>query len=163
MPNTTHTLRTPVAAALAALALASFGLAACGESSGGDSTQTSAVAKQALEQIAKAKSVPSPTTTTPSQSSTASTPSATTRAPQSGKSSTAPSGTTAPRQAAGASRFKQALQKFSVCLRQNGVPVSKNPVKGLLALQGLDRSSPKYKSAALKCRAVLSAAFRGGH
>jgi hypothetical protein len=59
------------------------------------------------------------------------------------------------------SRFKQALEKFTACLRQNGVPLAKSSGKGLLGLQGLDRSSPKFKSAALKCRNVLSAAFRG--
>lgn len=160
MLNTTHTLRTPAAAVLAALALASLGLAACGESSGGSSPQTSAAAKNALEQLAKTKSIPSRTTTT----STASTPSGTTTAPQSGKSSSAPSGTTAaPRQAAGASRFKQALEAFTACLHRNGVPVAKGSGKGLLGLQGLDRSNPKFKSAALKCRGVLSAAFRGAH
>ncbi len=160
MPNTTHTLRTPATAVLAALALASFGLAACGESSGRSSSQTSAAAKSALEQLAKAKSVPSSATTTP-QSSTASTPSATTKAPQSGKSNGAPSGSATPRQAAGVSRFKQAIEKFTDCLRQNGVPLAKGSNKGLLSLQGLDRSSPKFKSATLKCRGLLAAALRG--
>jgi hypothetical protein len=160
MRNTTHTLRTPATAVLAALALASFGLAACGESSGGSSSQTSAAAKQALERIAKAANAPSTTTTTP-QSSTTGTPSRTTKAPQLGKSGGAPSGSTPPRQTAAVSRFKQALEKFTNCLRQNGVPVAKSSGKGLLGLQALDRSSPKYKSAVLKCRGVLSAAFRG--
>ncbi len=161
MLTTTHTLRT-LAATLAAIALASFGLAACGESSGGSSSQTSAAAKQALEQIAKARSVPSTTSTT-TQSGTASAPSATTKAPQSGNGNGLPSGSAQPRQTAGVSRFKQALEKFTACLHQNGVPLAKSSGKGLLGLQGLDRSSPKFKSAALKCRAVLSAAFRGGH
>jgi hypothetical protein len=59
------------------------------------------------------------------------------------------------------SRFKQAIEKFTVCLRQNGVPLAKGSSKGLLGLQGLDRSSPKFKSAALKCRGLLAVALRG--
>ncbi len=59
------------------------------------------------------------------------------------------------------SRFKQALEKFTACLHQNGVPVTKGSNKGLLGLQGLDRSSPNFKSAALKCRGLLTTALRG--
>lgn len=61
-----------------------------------------------------------------------------------------------------APRFKQALAKYAACLHQNGVPASKGSAGGLLGLQGVDRSSPKYKSATMKCRGVLAAALRGG-
>jgi hypothetical protein len=76
----------------------------------------------------------------------------------SGKAAT---GATAPRPAR-ASRLKQALEKYAACLRQNGVPTSKSSGKGIVGLQGLDRSSPHFKSAALKCRTVLATALRGG-
>jgi hypothetical protein len=204
MLNTTHTLRTPVAGALAALALASFGLAACGESSGGSSSQTSVAAKKALEQIAKARSVPSKTTSAPRSATgsgarpvsprmsglracleksgaiakgTSHSPFAAGLTLKGAKrtqfaaalrkclgTATAGAGATrtpVPRQAR-APRFKQALTKYAACLRQNGVPVSGGSGKSPLGLQGLDRSSPKFKSAAIKCRGVLAAAFRGG-
>jgi hypothetical protein len=59
-------------------------------------------------------------------------------------------------------RFKQALEKYAACLHQNGVPVSKGSAGGPLGLQGVDRSSPAYKSAVMKCHNVLTAALRGG-
>lgn len=203
MPNTKHTLRTPVAAALAALALASFGLAACGESSGGSPSQTSAATKTALEQLAKAKSVRSPSPTKPGASTNNPTHSATPRITgiracleKSGAIAKGATGspfvagsalkgakrtqfTAAVRKCLGTAtvgtgatsntvsrqahppRFKQALTKYATCLRENGVPVSKSSGKSPLGLQDLDRSSPRFKSAAIKCRSVLAAAFRG--
>jgi hypothetical protein len=59
--------------------------------------------------------------------------------------------------------FRQALAKYAACLRQNGVNIPAPNTSGngpVLGTKGLNTSSPQFRTATMKCRAVLAAAFR---
>jgi pyruvate/2-oxoglutarate dehydrogenase complex dihydrolipoamide acyltransferase (E2) component len=59
--------------------------------------------------------------------------------------------------------FQQALTRYAACLRQNGVniPAPNTSGKGpVFSTKGIDTSSPKFRAAAMKCRASLIGAFR---
>jgi hypothetical protein len=60
--------------------------------------------------------------------------------------------------------FRQALAKYAACLRQNGVNIPAPNTSGngpIFGTKGLNPSSPQFRAAAMKCRSVLAAAFRG--
>jgi hypothetical protein len=59
--------------------------------------------------------------------------------------------------------FQTALAKFASCLRENGVNVPAPNTSGngpVFDTKGIDTSSAQFKAAEVKCRAVLTAAFR---
>lgn len=59
--------------------------------------------------------------------------------------------------------FRQALAAYSACLRQNGVnmPAPNTSGKGpVFSTKGVNTSSPRFRSATMKCRGVLISAFR---
>lgn len=59
--------------------------------------------------------------------------------------------------------FRQALVKFAECLRSNGikVPAPNTSGKGpIFSTKGLNTASPQFRSATMKCRSALAAAFR---
>lgn len=61
--------------------------------------------------------------------------------------------------------FKAALAKFATCLRQNGVnvPTPNTSGKGpVFSTKGINTSSAQFRTAEVKCRSVLSGAFRRG-
>jgi len=61
--------------------------------------------------------------------------------------------------------FKQALTKFSACMRENGVnvPVPNTSGNGpIFNTKGINTSSPQFRVAETKCRSVLIGAFRRG-
>ena len=59
--------------------------------------------------------------------------------------------------------FRQALGKYVLCLRQNGVnvpppnPSGKGPV---FSTKGINTASPRFKAATTKCRGVFTSALR---
>ena len=60
-------------------------------------------------------------------------------------------------------RFRQALDSFAACLRQNGVDVPAPNTSGkgpIFDTKGIDTSSPQFKSAEVKCRTALFAGLR---
>jgi hypothetical protein len=60
--------------------------------------------------------------------------------------------------------FQQALAKFAVCLRQNGVNVPPPNTSGkgpIFNTKGIKTTSPRFRHASMKCRGVLVGAFRG--
>lgn len=59
--------------------------------------------------------------------------------------------------------FRQALAKYDMCLRQNGVnlPAPNTSGRGpTFSTKGINTSGPQFKAATAKCRATLIAAFR---
>jgi hypothetical protein len=60
--------------------------------------------------------------------------------------------------------LKQALAKFTACMRENGVTLPKANTSGggpIFSTKGIDRNSPAFKAAEAKCRVDLRGAFRG--
>lgn len=60
--------------------------------------------------------------------------------------------------------FKQALAKFSACMRENGVNIPKANTSGtgpIFNSKHLNTSSPTFRAAETKCRGDLSGALRG--
>ncbi len=60
--------------------------------------------------------------------------------------------------------FRQALAKFALCLRQNGVSVPAPNTSGtgpIFNTKGIKTTSPQFRRASMKCRGVLVGAFRG--
>jgi hypothetical protein len=59
--------------------------------------------------------------------------------------------------------FRQALAKYSECLRQNGVNIAAPNTSGkgpIFNTKGVNTNSPQFKSAVMKCRGTLISAFR---
>jgi hypothetical protein len=152
--------------------LACLSLAACGGSEG--TSTNSAAAARPTEKTAGVTSTPAPTT--PRQTSTS--PGSAPAAPGSargapGRTSTAPS--TAPKPPAGvpvrptsrggqrprALGLKQALSRFAKCMRANGVnmPTPSTSKGRVRKTKGLDTTSPTYRTALAKCRALLLSAL----
>ncbi|HYM54021.1 MAG TPA: hypothetical protein VES97_01560 [Solirubrobacteraceae bacterium] len=60
-------------------------------------------------------------------------------------------------------QFKQALERFATCMRENGVKVPAPNSSGngpIFNIKGLDPNSPQFRAAERKCSAKLRAAFR---
>lgn len=61
--------------------------------------------------------------------------------------------------------FKKALEKFAVCMRQNGVDVPTPNTSGsgpVFSTKGLDTSSAKFRAAQQKCSSLLNVGRPGG-
>ena len=65
----------------------------------------------------------------------------------------------------GSAAAKQALAKFASCMRENGVNMPAPNTSGsgpIFSSKGLNMSSPQFQAAEVKCRSVLSGAFKRG-
>lgn len=157
MPNLDNALRTlkgtpskalagkPAAGMLVVLTLACLGLSACGGSSG-SSTNAAATA-------AATTSASGATTTTGASSSKGNRANFRARFGRPGGAS--------PRVRSPV--FRQALAKFAVCLRKNGVKVPPPNTSGkgpIFSTKGIKTTSPQFRHASMKCRGVLVSAFR---
>jgi hypothetical protein len=164
MPNTDSHGRRRAAVCLPALLLACAGLAACGGSS---STTSGAGATTPASRSAAALRASA------GRSTTAGSTSPNTQASTSRRSKLLPFGALtharsapshAPRMSSAASKaFRQALVKFALCLRQNGVDIPAPSVSGkgpLFGSKGLKTNTPQFRSASAKCRATLLGALR---
>ena len=154
--NVLHTLKAtggPAAGILAVLVFAILGLTACGGSSKSAPSHSNAAVTSTT--VAPTATVAPTSTTGSSQPSGA----PKTAQPQLQR----PNGPGSGR--ANGPAFRLALAKFATCLRQNGVnipapnPSGKGPI---FNTKGIKTSSPQFRTATMKCRSVLIAAFRAG-
>jgi hypothetical protein len=59
--------------------------------------------------------------------------------------------------------LRQVFVKYAACLRQNGVNIPGPNTSGkgpIFSTKGIDTSSPRFQTATVKCRGMLSGAFR---
>jgi hypothetical protein len=148
--SSTSTIRLPAAAA--------DGASATGPAAGAStsSTRTSAPGSTAGASTPSAGATASAAAGAPARPSTSATPSTSTAAPGAGRVGASSSAQAS--RVLRSSRFHEALVRFAACLRQNGIDVGEPNTSGkgpLLDTKGLSTGSPRFKTAAAKCRAVL--------
>lgn len=173
--------RRHAAVSLAALTVGGLGLTACGSSSGGASSNS---AGHAATTTAPGNATSHATTTVPANAAAlrralqAQAGHHTTTGPASAQSAAKAQALrnlllhhrlTGQRpspaaQSRAANAFRQALTRYAVCLRNNGVDIPSPNTSGkgpLLGTKGLKTNTPQFRSASAKCRSTLFAALRG--
>lgn len=140
-----------IGAGLCALVLAGAGLTACGGSSSSSNTSASSARAMTSTQSAAAPTVKTAPVQRAPQVGAATSPR---RRPINPQSLVSPAQRTA---------LLHGFEKFTSCLRQNGVKVAPPNTSGqgpLFNSKGLNTNTPQYRTALPKCRGALIAAFR---